>query len=94
MAHEKANGHLVGLSQSPKSWDDCFASPVQVTDDFMAEHEQPNNREREADDDFIVSRQLLCPVWRCHCVGRVAHLKLEVIGDRDPINVNDFSGES
>jgi len=53
MTDEKANGHLVGLSQKPKSWDDFFASPVRITDDFMAECEQPKDQEREANDDFV-----------------------------------------
>ena len=59
MADEKVNGHLVGLSQKPKSWDDFFASPVRVTDDFMAEREQPKDKEREADDNFMKERPVL-----------------------------------
>jgi hypothetical protein len=31
--------------------------------------------------------------WQCHGLGRVAHLKLEVTGGRDPNYENDFSGE-
>jgi len=45
---EKKNGHLVGLSQKPKSWDD-----------FMVEREQPKDQEREADDDFMEERSVL-----------------------------------
>lgn len=56
MTVKKKKEHPDGLSQKPKSWDDYFASPVRVTDDFMAEHKQPKDQEREADDDFMKKR--------------------------------------
>jgi len=43
----------------PKNWDDYFATPVRVTDDFMAECEQPKDQEREADDNFMKERPVL-----------------------------------
>ncbi len=48
MIDEKENGHLFGLSQTPKSWND-----------FMAECEQPKDQEREADDNFMKERPVL-----------------------------------
>ncbi len=53
MTDRKENGHLAGLSQKPKFWDDFFGSTVCVTDDFMAEREQPKDQEREAGNKFL-----------------------------------------
>ncbi len=59
MTVKKKKEYPDGLSQKHKSWDDYFVSPVRVTDDFMAEREQPKDQEREADDDFMKERPVL-----------------------------------
>ena len=59
MTDEKENGHLVGVSQKPKSWDDFFDSPVCVTNDFMVEREQPIDQARGAGNKFLKERSAL-----------------------------------
>ncbi len=53
MTVKKTKKHQDGVSQKPKSWDDFFASPVRVTDDFMVEREQPKDQERGAGGDVM-----------------------------------------
>lgn len=57
MTDEKTKRHPVGLSQKPESWDDFFAAPVRVTNDFMTEREACDDFEKERlellDDDRV-----------------------------------------
>jgi len=43
----RKEGNRVILSEKPESWDDFFASPARVTDDFMAERVDLPPQERE-----------------------------------------------
>jgi len=43
----RKEGNRVILSEKPESWDDFFASPVRVTEDFMAERVDLPPQKRE-----------------------------------------------
>jgi antitoxin VapB len=43
----RKEGNRVILSEKPESWDDFFASPARVTEDFMAERVDLSPQKRE-----------------------------------------------
>jgi antitoxin VapB len=43
----RKEGNRVILSEKPESWDDLFASPARVTEDFMSERADLPPQERE-----------------------------------------------